>query len=146
MRNDDIRADNLFCRLFSYTPRENRTALEDFCTEALAWCLRRSPEFRKKFLDLLQDHLTDGRPFPSGLDLNKLRIETQFGFSGEGETGETKAGRFDLRISSDDSEFCLVVEVKVDSDFGPNQIDSYREHLKKHKCGFLVSLTNRRVP
>src|SRR6202035_4147254 len=35
--------DNLLLRLFTYSPREGRSALEDFCTEALAWCLRTSP-------------------------------------------------------------------------------------------------------
>jgi len=39
-------ADDLFTRLFTYAPRsEERTELENYCTEALAWCLITSVEF-----------------------------------------------------------------------------------------------------
>src|SRR5438477_130057 len=44
VRSGDPRADNLISRLFSYSPRPNRQSLEDYCTEALAWCLRTCPE------------------------------------------------------------------------------------------------------
>lgn len=52
MHSDDNRADNLYSRLFSYSPRQGREPLEDFCTEGLAWCLRKSPEFLSEFLAL----------------------------------------------------------------------------------------------
>jgi hypothetical protein len=50
MQQKDPKSENIFHCLASYTPRENRTATEDFCTEALAWCLRNSKGFRQEFL------------------------------------------------------------------------------------------------
>lgn len=59
MRHHDPKALNLFSRLSTYVPREGekrvRHPLEDFCTEALAYCLIYSPEFRTKFVSLIPD-------------------------------------------------------------------------------------------
>src|SRR5438105_9697972 len=52
VRSGDLLADNLLARLFSYAPRVGRQTLEDYCTEALAWCLRKSPPLLKDFLNL----------------------------------------------------------------------------------------------
>lgn len=59
MRHHDSKASNLFSRLSSYVPREGekrvRHPLEDFCTEAFAYCLIHSPEFRARFVSLIPD-------------------------------------------------------------------------------------------
>lgn len=140
MRSDDIQANNLFSRLISYTPREGRTALEDFCTESLAWCLRWPPEFQRKFLELVKSKLSKRQLFfRSDTDGITMEVETQFGFSRDEEKG-----RFDLKISNPADGFALVVEVKVDSNFGDKQIDTYRKQLKGER-EFLISLTKRPV-
>src|SRR5437879_3704259 len=54
MKHHDDRADILFSRVFSYAPRPGRSALEDFSTEGLAWCLRNSNRVRAEFFRLMQ--------------------------------------------------------------------------------------------
>src|SRR5258706_16190728 len=116
MRSDDSRADNLFLRLFSYTPREGRTPLEDFCTEGLAWCLRRSPQFRERFFNLL-----DFRIQPEDL----FEIDTQLSFRPVEEEeeedsdniGNDSGGRFDMAALSITKNYAFVFEVKVAARF-----------------------------
>lgn len=111
MRSDNPQADNLFSRLISYTPRTDRTALEDFCTESLAWCLRCSPEFQSDFLKLVQSKLSKERaPFAIDPTTKSLEVETQYPFSENEATG-----RFDLRLTDNHTDFILIVEAKVDS-------------------------------
>lgn len=73
MRHENPKASNLFSRLSSYVPREGenrvRHPLEDFCTEALAYCLIYSPEFRRKFVSLIPD-------FPRHPD-TPIKVHTQ---------------------------------------------------------------------
>jgi hypothetical protein len=123
MDKRDERATNLLSRLFAYTPREGRQALEDYCTEALAWCLVKSPQFLTKFLKL-----TD---IPRLSDWHEpADVHTQVRFIGEDEANPL-AGRFDLVIQSSQIKkpFVLVVESKVGSGFGPKQLKMYRDRL-----------------
>jgi hypothetical protein len=66
MRQTDIVSSNLFSRLFRYIPREGekrvRRPLEDFCTEALAYCLIHSMDFRELFLRELDSRWVNGTP------------------------------------------------------------------------------------
>ena len=67
MRHDDPQSLNLFSRLAHYVPSEGeklvRHPLEDFCTEALAFCLMMSDSFRKRFIsELLQKPDSAGLP------------------------------------------------------------------------------------
>src|SRR6266516_2270501 len=157
MRADHPYADNLLTRLVSYTPRKYRTALEDFCTETLAWCLRKSPEFRTKFLNRVKDSLGAGKRDLLVIDHNrKIDVATQFGFSGdqgdeEEDESDGKGGRFDLVIRSiPPDQFVLVIEVKIDSDFAATQIPGYRQELQNRldfqqsRGRFLATLTKRR--
>jgi hypothetical protein len=156
MRADDPYADNILARLLSYTPRKDRTALEDFCTETLAWCLRNSREFQTKFLRLVKDSLAAGKRdlFVIGADTS-IDVTTQFGFSAgqadEDDESDSKRGRFDLVIRSvPPDEFVLVLEVKIDSEFGATQIPRYRQELlsrlsfQESSKKFLATLTKRR--
>lgn len=144
---EDKRADNLFLRLFSYSPRlKGRFPLEDFCTEALAWCLRNSSSFRTDFLRLLD---IDGKHLDAG------KIETQDSFDEDDETGsggskETEAGRLDLKIQIGEREELIFIESKAWADFGHEQLAKYRRELDRQldklefKRSRLVSLTNSR--
>jgi hypothetical protein len=109
MRSDDERADNLFLRLFSYTPREGRSALEDFCSEALVWSLQHSDSFRLKFFELTR------LPFLTGYE-EPVGIHTQQGYKDEDDedpSAKGPGGRFDIVISS--RSFYVALESKVDS-------------------------------
>jgi hypothetical protein len=147
VRDNDQQADNIFSRLISYTPRKGetkreRTALEDYFTEALAWCLR-SSKFRKAFFDLLRENLPMSKRLllPAG-DKDGIEIHTQLSFNPtddeEDEVGEGASGkrrRFDLVIHSSPksgiSDFVIVIEDKVKWYFTENQIPAYRSELEK---------------
>src|SRR5206468_1811672 len=134
MRSTDQNADNLFLRLFSYTPREGRLALEDFCTEALAWCLRNSAEFSKNVFKLT------GLALLQELDLaHPIEIDTQNSFKADGldesadrdaaEDAAHSEGRFDMIIRSADSQFVVVCETKLWSTPDKEQLELYRREL-----------------
>lgn len=159
MKSNDSRADNLFSRLISYTPQEGgQTPLENFCTESLAWCLKVSPQFRTKFLNLIRDRLSkkaNSELFPTDFEKSQIEIHTQLGFrenqeSEHGNDTTKERGIFDLVIYSDN--FVLVIEVKFYSGFGETQIPKYRKELDGGQsfpnCAgkFLVGLTRQIVP
>src|ERR1043166_8276442 len=156
MRSRDERADNLISRLFSYSPRANRQPLEDYCTEALAWCLRRCPEFLDQ---LLREAVGDER-------LKRLRarsavfdIHTQLPFASiieeeeETDIGDyDTANRFDLVIEAGlSSPIVIVVESKIASGFGHTQLEKYHVELANPEnfpgvppnARYLVTLTTR---
>lgn len=140
MKSRDARADNLLLRLFSYAPRVGREALEDYCTEALAWCLKKSPEFLRHFLNLTG--------IPALHDcLEPAEVHTQMSFDAD---DSVDGGRFDLVIESGlAAPFVLVVETKVGSGFGANQLKTYRNRLNASdgfegvpiEARYLVTLT-----
>jgi hypothetical protein len=138
-------ADNLFLRLSSYSQRRDRDPLEDFCSEALVWCLRQSVTFRKAFFNL--SRLKFLRP---NIDLT---IHSQQSYEEEdgGGTAERKRqprGRFDIVFEGKDSSFFVALESKVGSAFGLNQINKYLRRLDSlqkldpaMRCA-LMTLTN----
>ena len=141
MTDEDPSANNLFSRLISYTPRcgeggGSRTALEDYYTEALSWCLRNSQEFRKSFFAILGKHLNAKTEFKLPSQDDVVAIDTQLSFDAESdedsENGETsRRRRFDLVIRSENSDgFVIVLEDKVKWAFTYNQIPAYLKELK----------------
>jgi hypothetical protein len=144
VKSNDLRADNLLLRLFAYTPRPGRSPLEDYCSEALAWCLRNSPHFQVAFLR------TVGLATKNG---ERVAIATQHSYEYDGDEGDTDenitdAGRFDLRIQIGDTDVLAVVEIKVGAGFGREQLSRYRKELERQqrklgfKKGILVTLTD----
>lgn len=143
MRSDHSQADNLFNRLISYTPRvseggKSRTALEDFYTEALAWCLRNSDEFRKSFFTLLRKNLVGQTKSQFLLDgQGSIAIDTQLSFDSEDDRDDedreaSSNRRFDLVIRSEsNNDFVIVLEDKVRWTFTKGQIPDYLMELKK---------------
>jgi hypothetical protein len=142
VKHEDHRADNLFLRLFSYTPRgesQIRQPLEDFCTEALAWCLRNCSQFRKPFLAKIIEK-------PADLE---VAIATQSTYeSEENDSGDpSDCGRFDLVIQFRENKVLAIVETKTYSSFGPDQLERYRQELRRQASdlqfrGILVTLTD----
>ncbi len=152
MKSEDYRAENLFSRLFTYRPAEGRMSLEDYCTEALAWCLGPSEDLAQQFLALT------GIPFLRGYR-GPMVAATQESFKAlededEEEEGQASGGRFDLVIRpKDSSDFVLVVESKAFSGFRASQLATYRGQLDSGSRfkdvpkdrRFLVALTNHAV-
>jgi hypothetical protein len=139
MRDDHSQADNLFSRLVSYTPRigeggRSRTALEDYYTEALAWCLR-SPDFREVFLNLIKEASPEAsKALRSGVSAD-LDVHTQLGFAEAEEEDSDEPGkrrRFDLVIQSPrDPALVIVVENKISWRFTQDQLPAYKRELEQ---------------
>ena len=145
MKFDHSEATNIFRRVFTYTPRsEERPPLENFCTEALAWCIIYSVEFRKNFLNSIKAKL------PAGSEVGQIlreatasiRVDTQFPFVGEKEEVEeggeeliSDSARFDLILRPPTGHaFVIVIEAKVKVDAGlKDQLGTYRNILNKQK-------------
>ncbi len=107
MKNDDPRSLNLFSRLSNYVPSEGvkrgREPLEDFCTEALAFCLIKSTVFKSKFAtQFLNLSLSENY---------HLLVDTQRTIN----INPDKKGRADLvlEIVSDTQHLKICVEVKM---------------------------------
>ena len=164
MKSKDVQATNIFSRVFSYTPRsEDRTPLEDFCTEALAWCIIHSLAFEKLLLDKIRKKLTAGRKLKPFLrDYNeRLDVDTQFPFFGEDDDGgasldtpSCNSARFDILLqSSKRKDFVIVIESKVKKDASlESQLNNYRLILdsyapwKLYEERYIVSLTHLSKP
>lgn len=139
MRDDHSQAGNLFSRLVSYTPRigeggRSRTALEDYFTEALAWCLR-SPEFRQVFLELIKEASPEvGKALLPSVSAD-LDVHTQLGFAeveDDAPDEPEKRRRFDLVIQSPrDPVLVIVVENKISWQFTQDQLPAYKRELEQ---------------
>src|SRR6267154_837159 len=150
MRNDDPMADNLLWRLFSYSPRSGRNPLEDYCTEALVWCLRKSAVFRRNFLALIK--LPEVETYTGDFEFHTQSSYSQKFYAEEDEDDETASwdrGRFDVLILPKDFSFVIVIEVKVEADFHFDQLKDYRRELDNgvrfkripKNCRRIVTLT-----
>jgi hypothetical protein len=141
VRSGDPSSNNLFARLFTYVPRpagdvadpkraRRRNALEDFCTEALAWCLLHSKQFARSLFAASGFRDT-------GFRADTFSIDTQLSFSGRESSelinDQIRGSRFDLVIkASEPSPAVAVIECKVAPDRRENidtQIAEYRHHL-----------------
>lgn len=155
MKGDHSHAENILSRVFSYTPRsDQRTPLEDFCTESLAWCLINSDGFADKFIEKIKAKLaTNAKLGPIfRKNTNKIHVDTQISFkeSDDGLEAATEgAVRFDLIIKSRvDDSFLVIIEVKTGFDRGlTNQLGVYRGVIstkrpwRTYKEKYIVSLT-----
>jgi hypothetical protein len=126
MHDHDPRADNLLIRLFAYAERERRTPLENYCTEALAWCLKAAPNFRKAFLSLAG--LREVRRY-----VGDFEILTQQGSrSISGHEASVSRGVFDLVIRPvERSPWILLIESKIWGDFRKDQLPKYRDCFQR---------------
>lgn len=138
MLPDHVHADNLFHRIFSYSPRPARSPLEDFCTEALAWCLLQQSALQSKLLDEIRSKLDERDKLKPLFKVyaGNLEIFTQLSYGGvplEAETTGVSAGRFDLVLRSvPDTEFVIVIESKTGTDPHLNaQVGDYKDALQK---------------
>jgi hypothetical protein len=139
MHHSHSQAENLFSRLFSYVPKDSgNETIENYCTEALAWCLIQSRSFRHEFLRLCGLELGDGE--------FSADVHTQNSFNSE-DDGIRGFCDF-IIISKSDPKFVFVIESKVWSTFDQNQLPKYRKHLQSghfkeipEKSRRLVTLT-----
>jgi hypothetical protein len=160
MRYTDKRAGNLFARLLTYSPRsEKREERENYCTEALAWCIIKSNLFADSLLKEICT-IADVSPEVAGFS-GQLQVDTQIGFTGDdllqrSEEGITpKGGTFDLLLSPKDGNgFLIAFEVKTSFDRSlAAQVDDYIKALREPRVrrkyrdfcdSYVVTLTRAR--
>ena len=124
MENNDPRSLNLFSRLSHYVPSEGekqvRRPLEDFCTEALAFCLVKSVTFKNKFVAELL-HIPDSSERHFLVDTQKTIRD-----------GSIIKGRADLvlEIAGDNQRAPIYVEVKIGASIRDSQ---------KHYANFILA-------
>jgi len=123
---------NLFSALSRYSCKPEKKPTENFCTELLAWCCTNSQEFREGFLNLAQVNVQKG---------TTPEIDTQVRFkkgvgslSPEDEEGESEVASKhilipDVVLRSGASGFLVLVESKIEADFGDGQLENYAELL-----------------
>lgn len=149
MRSKDPDADNLFLRLFSYTPRPDREPLEDYCTEGLAWCLLNSNTVRSRFLGLLKTEAVRDVSEPIHVNTQQSYMEEGFNNRESDTTDKNQRGRFDLILEAHDKSFFIAFESKIGSKFQDGQLRKYREQLERlkrdegFKQALLVTITDR---
>src|SRR6266446_30394 len=109
MHSSHPQADNLFSRLFSYTPREGRESIEDYNSET----------FAREFLRICK--------LDPGDEELHLDIHTQNSFSASGANSQ---GRFDLVIESHlHPTFVVVIEAKFEAKLWEIQLRTYKTQL-----------------
>jgi hypothetical protein len=160
VRYTDERAGNLFARLVTYSPRsEKREELENYCTEALAWCIIRSDVFAATLFEEICT-IAHVKPEVAGFS-GQLQVDTQIGFTGDDllqsreEDITPKGGRFDLLLSPKDGNgFLIAIEIKVTFDRSlAEQVDAYLKALREPRVrrkyrdfcdSYVVTLTTAR--
>lgn len=104
---------------------------ENFLTEVLAYMLNFFSMHEKKSAIRLMKFITGGIFQPSVEDLKRIDITTQI---------KTSEGCPDIKIETKD--YLIYIEVKVDSDFGYDQLARYKKALSlSQKTTILITLT-----
>jgi hypothetical protein len=134
VKASDESADNLVARLFAYSPRPGRTPLEDFCTEALAWCLTISPVTAERWLNLIRSRLSPVRWKIIHGHQGRIAVATQEPFKPLDDDEENSAARFDLVIRPPSAAgFIMVIESKIaPAAHLKEQIQRYRQNLNAY--------------
>ena len=113
---------SIFNRIFQYRQREHRTPSEDYFTETFVAVIEKYDELRRAFAAWL----INGE---EGLDLQSVRMQTQRGFI----VGDSGVGRRpDIWIEAtdaDDARHWIIVENKIDSGEGEDQLTDYAKIL-----------------
>ena len=131
MHKDHPDAGNLYCRLFSYVPRQGeerkREPIEDFCTEALAYLLIKSRNFRVRFVREILCESIDAEP---------LTVNTQSFSASEDEDNERNS-KIDILLELDDKPR-IGIEAKVNAPPGPGQFEGYEKNYGGAKLFLLA--------
>jgi hypothetical protein len=126
MLHDHDLADNIFARLEVSKPHHKQTARENFCTEALVWCLRNARRFRRAFIRHCLETLNTPVPAdPTPEISSQVAAKTKPGLS------RLRRGQYDIELLFQTHPPArIVVEAKVDSAVNPGQLLFYDELLK----------------
>jgi hypothetical protein len=111
----DVKMNDLFVRLSKYKPSEDRISLENFLTELVAYVIREEPAALREFLALISEDLPASEAW---------KIETQQSVSG-----------FFIDLLLRTKTHFLIVENKVDSDLGKEQLNNYLQVSRDHPGG-----------
>jgi hypothetical protein len=125
---EEARNNNLLLALHKYAHQQD----ENFTTEAFVHLLRHLRSFEPGIACFLLDFLSGGQLRVTAEDCSELEISTQNSFM---------EGRPDILVAS--PAHFVIIEVKVESEPGWDQLDRYRELLatraEPHKCLVLLS-------
>ena len=111
-------SNNLLLKLHRYSHRQD----ENFITESFLHLLIHLIELEPKVGIILLNKLSANKILWSEKESNRISIQSQI---------KTDEGIPDIEIRSIDK--LMYVEVKIESDFGYQQIKRYRSRLKKSK-------------
>jgi len=103
-------SESIFSRAYSYRERREKGNLENFLIEVFAGSLELDEKFKNSFLDL-------------------LNLNEKENFSISTQTVYSDLGRPDIEISIGD-KVVILIECKVDSKQGENQLSRYDQILK----------------
>ena len=121
---------DLFTNLFKYLPSETVSPIENYLTEIFAYILKNSKLFRDNFFEtfIIEDLTIKNK-------VKKEHILTQVYYLAD------KNSFFDIQILNDD--YAIIIENKVDSDFGENQLQKYNEYLTEfpQETKFIITIT-----
>lgn len=119
--------DTLFNRIYSYRESENKNSKENYLTEIFAYTLENDESFFMSFLNLLQIKTSIEK-------IIRREIKTQVSYI-------NYSRRPDIEIKFDDT--VIIIENKIDSEEGNDQLADYIEILKsKNESNkFLLYLT-----
>lgn len=106
-------SNSLFTKLLSYKPSDNYTPFENYLTEIFAYCLKNDYVFRDSFI------------------FECLKLESSINFSISTQNQYAEFGKPDIEIELDN--YNILIENKVDSGEGFNQLLRYEQILKKLK-------------
>jgi hypothetical protein len=118
--------NDLFVRLSKYKPSEDRIAFENFLTELIGYVIREEPTARREFLALMSEEL---------LTSEDWSIETQQSISG-----------FFIDLLLTNKHHFLIIENKVDSGLGKDQLDNYLQVARGHLGGCVALFTKSLQP
>lgn len=126
--------ESLFLKLFRYREGKDRSPVEDFMTELLAYILKNHSEVLISILKELNIISPD-------IDISNIYVDTQYIIK---DMGEAYGSRPDIIIKFkdyDQKKYSILMENKIDSGEGINQLSRYISYLKgQYKKGNVVTL------
>ncbi len=124
--------NSIFQRLISYSPRDGRTPYEDYVTELMCGVVEATPGLKVEFIKYILSRLgVDETNRPKSID--GWHIKTQYRI----DSGR----RPDVAILDANGNMMLLIEHKIDSGPGLDQLMDYATYLKGKASIGLVLLT-----
>ncbi|MGI0134531.1 MAG: hypothetical protein ACREBW_06210 [Candidatus Micrarchaeaceae archaeon] len=125
---------DLFVRLGRYASTPERKPAENFFTELVAYILNHDKEARREFFEVFP------KPGPGDLSSGEVHVETQQTI--EAEAPNIRGKRPDIWICGSGCE--LLVESKIDSNLGLDQVENYLQFAQRRRGMWVMVVSKRR--